>query len=117
MKIGIFTKTETGAFEGRIETITLTADVRFEPVNNKPNPNMPDFRIVSANTGSELGAGWFKKAKETGKSYISNKIDDPSFAAPMWSALCTDDNGEYSLYWDRPTQKSDPITDGEKENF
>jgi len=117
MKIGAFTKTEDGAFEGRIETITFSADVRFLPVTEKPNPDMPDFRIVSTNTNSELGAGWFKKAQKSGKNYISNKIDDPSFSAPMWSALCTDDNGEYSLYWDRPLQKSELVTDGEKESF
>lgn len=105
MKIGHFTKNEDGHFEGRIETLNLTADVKFAPVIDKTNDKMPDFRIVSADTESECGAGWNELSRNN-KPYISVKIDDPTFAAPVWAALTRDDNGEFSLYWDRPKPKS-----------
>ncbi len=101
MKIGTFTKTEDGIFEGRIATLNLEADVRFLPIVDKTNEKMPDYRITRENTEAEAGAGW-NEVSRNNKPYIQVKIDDPSFAAPMWAALTRDDNGEYTLYWDRP---------------
>ncbi|MEM7666341.1 MAG: DUF736 domain-containing protein [Pseudomonadota bacterium] len=118
MQIGSFTKTDSGEFEGRITTLTLSADIRYLPVSDKPNDRVPDFRIVSADSETEIGAGWFKKAKESGKSYVSSKIDDPSFPAPIWAALFSDEHGNYALYWDRPNPSaSDPVSSSDKENF
>jgi len=105
MKIGHFTKTEDGHFEGRIITLNLTADIKFQPVIDKTNEKMPDFRIVSVDTEAECGAGWHEISRNN-KPYISVKIDDPAFASPLWAALTRDDNGEFSLYWDRPKPKS-----------
>lgn len=116
MKIGTFTKTETGIFEGRIQTLTFQADIRFLPVNDKAKDTMPDFRIVSTNDDIEVGAGWFKKAK-SGKSYISCKIDDPVFSAPLWPILMGDNGDEYSLYWDRPSPQTNPVSNADKDDF
>lgn len=104
MKIGTFTKTEDGFFEGRIETLTLLADVRFLPVAEKTAEKMPDYRITSANTEAECGAGWHEMSRNN-RPYISVKIDDPSLTYPIWAALTRDDGGEYSLFWDRPKAK------------
>lgn len=104
MKIGTFTKREDGVFAGRITTLNLSADLEFQPVTEKPNDKMPDFRISSVNTGAECGAGWHETSQNN-KPYISVKIDDPAFAYPVWAALTRDDNGGFSLYWDRPKPK------------
>ncbi len=117
MKIGTFTKTEDGVFEGRVETLTFTADLKFEPATEKPKDRSPDFRIISANTEAEVGAAWHEKSQRTGQPYLSVKIDDPAFAYPMWAALTRSENGEYSLNWSRPRPKSDPESANEEETL
>jgi hypothetical protein len=41
---------------------------------------------VTAN-GVEFGAGWSRTARETGAEYLSLKLDDPSFTAPVYASL------------------------------
>lgn len=115
MKIGTFTK-ENNAFEGRIQTLTFQAELQLLPEVDKSKDTAPDFRIVSGHDQIEVGAGWFKKAK-SGKSYISCKIDDPTFASPLWPILMSENDGNYSLYWDRPSPKSDSVSSNDKESF
>src|SRR3546814_2751193 len=46
---------------------------------------------------SDLGAAWKKTSRE-GRDYISVKLDDPSFPAPVYATLSeTDTVGEYAL--------------------
>ncbi|GLS39935.1 hypothetical protein GCM10010869_55320 [Mesorhizobium tianshanense] len=65
----------------------------------KDNELGPDYRIAA--NGVELGAGWGKAAKETGADYVSLKLDDPSFTAPVYATLVQSDNGEHKLIWSR----------------
>ena len=48
----------------------------------------------------EIGAGW-KRQSAANKTYISVKLDDPSFAAPVNARLVDADNGTALLYWSR----------------
>jgi len=48
----------------------------------------------------EIGAGW-KRQSAANKPYISVKLDDPSFAAPLNARLVDADNGTAQLYWSR----------------
>ena len=113
MKIAHMTKTETGIFEGRIETLTFGAAIKLFPVTDKTNTKAPDYRIVHADGDLEIGAGWNEKSTRTGNPYISVKIDDPSFPHPLWAALTKSEEGEYSLLWTRPKPKTDPESQGE----
>jgi len=105
MKIGLFTKTEDGTFEGRIETLSFAADVKFIPAQQKTSENAPDYQVISVNTEMEIGAGWHAVSERTSKPYLSLKIDDPAFAYPIWAALTLSEAGEYSLNWTRPKPK------------
>lgn len=116
MKIGTFEKNENGVFEGRIQTLTFQAELQFLPELEKTKDTAPDFRIVAGEDHIEVGAGWFKKAK-SGKSYISCKIDDPKFSSPLWPILMAENGGDYCLYWDRPSPKTNPVSSFEKELF
>lgn len=116
MKIGTFEKNDNGAFEGRIQTLTFQAELQLLPELEKSKDTAPDFRIIAGDDEIEVGAGWFKKAK-SGKSYISCKIDDPVFPNPLWPVLMAENDGEYSLYWDRPSPKTKPVSSEEKELF
>jgi uncharacterized protein (DUF736 family) len=51
--------------------------------------------------GAEIGAAWSKRSNE-GRDYISVKLDDPSFTAPIYANLFAGEEGDgYSLIWSR----------------
>jgi uncharacterized protein (DUF736 family) len=75
--IGTFKTTENG-FTGAIETLTLKAEVEFEPVERKSSEKAPDFRIFTKKSGYEIGAAWETTSRETGAHYLSVKLDSAS---------------------------------------
>lgn len=104
MIVGTFTKTQTGSFEGLVETLIFSADLVIQPVE-KDKDRAPDYRVHAKHNGAEVGAGWNEKSQRTNEPYISLKVDDPSFAYPMWAALTKSETG-YALKWSRPRPKS-----------
>ena len=98
--IGTFTKIENG-YTGTVRTLSINTKARFTAAENG-NDKAPDFRVFTAQGNVEFGAGWTKKAKDTGREYLSVKLDDPSFPAPIYASLVeTDTEGSYSLIWSR----------------
>ena len=50
---------------------------------------------------AEIGAAWEKRSNE-GRDYVSVKLDDPSFNAPIYANLFEDEGGEsFTLIWSR----------------
>ena len=93
--IGNFTK-QNGAFTGSLETLTVKAKINITPVE-KSGEKAPDFRVYAGS--AEIGAAWSSTSKE-GKSYLSVKLDDPSFPAPILSRLVEMEKG-HALVWTR----------------
>ncbi|MER8872532.1 DUF736 domain-containing protein [Mesorhizobium sp. M0814] len=99
--IGTFTTSANG-FTGTIKTLNLNVKSRIERVDN-PSDKGPHFRIYSG--AVELGAAWQKTAKETERDYLSVKLDDPSFPAPIYATLIEVDGQEgLQLIWSRPNR-------------
>ena len=97
--IGTFAKQDDGTISGAIKTLTLNVKAaQFRPAD-KENDKAPDFRIFSGQT--EFGAAWMKTSRED-RAYLSVKLDDPSFPAPIYASLVDADEG-YSLIWSRPS--------------
>lgn len=96
--IGTFTKTAQG-FTGAIRTLALNVKTTIRPTT-KDNDKAPDYRIYAGQT--EFGAAWTKTSRE-GRAYISAKLDDPSFAAPIYATLTEADEGSdsFNLIWSR----------------
>jgi uncharacterized protein (DUF736 family) len=96
--IGIFTASENG-FTGSIRTLALNVKARIARVEN-PCDKGPHFRIYAGNV--ELGAAWQKRSNESDRDYLSVKLDDPSFPAPIYATL-SEVEGEdgYQLIWSR----------------
>jgi uncharacterized protein (DUF736 family) len=95
--IGTFTKTENG-YTGAVKTLSLNVKARIAPTE-KSNEKAPDFRIFAGQT--EFGAAWKKKSSE-GREYLSVKLDDPSFPAPIYASLVEVEGEEgFSLIWSR----------------
>ena len=66
--------------------------------NEKTDDKAPDFRIFAGQT--EFGAAW-KKTSQQNREYLSVKLDDPSFTAPIYANLFEGDDGECALIWSR----------------
>ncbi|MDZ4375679.1 MAG: DUF736 domain-containing protein [Phenylobacterium sp.] len=100
--IGTFTKDDAGHYNGAIKTLTLDVKTAtFRPAD-KDNERAPDFRIFAGKT--EFGAAWKKTSREN-RDYLSVKLDDPSFPAPIYASLVDADEG-YSLIWSRATSSN-----------
>ena len=96
--IGTFTANSKGEIAGVIKTLTLNTKTTLRPVE-KEGEKSPDFRISTADM--DIGAAWKKTSRE-GRDYISVKLDDPSFPAPVYATLSeTDTAGTYALIWSR----------------
>lgn len=98
--IGSFTKANDGSFSGAIKTLNISAKITIRPTE-KAHDKAPGYRIY-ANT-IELGAAW-KRTSGEGREYLSVKLDDPSFPAPIYATLIEgDDVDSHILIWSRRT--------------
>jgi len=96
-QIGTFNRNEDGSFTGVIKTLNLNIKARLV-VSEKESDKSPDLRALAGTI--EIGAGWKKTAKETGREYHSVKLDDPSFPAPIYASLVENEDA-YALIWSR----------------
>jgi uncharacterized protein (DUF736 family) len=95
-------------FIGHIRTLFYKSDkVSFEPLASD-NPKAPSHRIYTGDE-IELGAAWTRTNKTDGSVYYDVKLDDPTFAAPVFARLVPAKDGKgYMMIWERgDTRKSD----------
>lgn len=96
--IGSFTRDDSGVFTGTIRTLTLNVKASIKP-SQKDNDKAPDHRVTTSG-GVEFGAGWTKTSRED-RPYVSVKLDDPSFPAPIYATLVEGEHGTHNLIWSR----------------
>ncbi len=103
--IGSFKKVGND-YQGEIVTLSVqTKGVRIVAETNRSNDNAPSHRVYVGR--AEIGAAWSKRSEE-GRDYLSLKLDDPSFTAPIYAKLFNDEDGEgYTLIWSRPRKNAD----------
>ena len=95
--IGSFTKTGD-TYTGSVKTLNINAKTTIKAAD-KTSDKAPDYRVFSNTT--EFGAAWRKTSNE-GREYISVKLDDPSFPAPIYATLVeAEEAGNYNLIWSR----------------
>ena len=96
--IGSFKKVNA-EFQGEIVTLTVQArGVRIVPEPNRTNDNAPSHRVFVGR--ADIGAAWPKRSNE-GRDYLSVKLDDPSFNAPIFANLFDGEDDTYNLIWSR----------------
>ena len=102
--IGSFKKVGN-EYQGEIVTLSVqTKGVRIVPETNRSSDAAPSHRVFVGR--AEIGAAWSKRSNE-GREYLSLKLDDPSFTAPIFANLFDDEDGEgFSLIWSRSRRKS-----------
>jgi uncharacterized protein (DUF736 family) len=92
--IGTFTASENG-YTGSIKTLTLNIKAKFVASEKEH-----DYRILAGAT--EFGAAWKKTARDSKREYLSVKLDDPSFPAPLNASLVkVDGDDSFTLIWSR----------------
>ena len=98
--IGTFKKSGDNNYTGEIVTMSLQKkNVTIVAEEPSENENAPTHRVFVAR--AEIGAAWAKTSKE-GRDYLSIKLDDPSFNAPIFASLFADEDGKTSnLIWSR----------------
>nr|WP_311538674.1 DUF736 domain-containing protein [uncultured Bradyrhizobium sp.] len=96
--IGTFTTSDNG-YTGSIKTLTLNIKAKFT-ASEKDNDKAPDYRIFAGST--EFGAAWKKTVRDSDREYLSVKLDDPSFPAPIYASLVKVEGEEgFTLIWSR----------------
>ncbi|HUE43137.1 MAG TPA: DUF736 domain-containing protein, partial [Candidatus Sulfotelmatobacter sp.] len=72
-----------------------------------PRSGLVQSALCGAPHKAEIGAAWSKRSEE-GRDYLSLKLDDPSFTAPIYANLFDDEGGEgYTLLWSRPRKNGE----------
>ncbi len=101
-KIGSFKKV-ADEYRGQIITLSVQAkSVRITPEDN-PSSNAPSHRVFIGE--AEVGAAWEKTSQDK-RPYLSVKLDDPSFAAPVFAQLFEGEGDAHDLVWTRQTRRT-----------
>ncbi|WP_455296743.1 DUF736 domain-containing protein [Brucella pituitosa] len=91
------------SFVGQIHLIGHSLELVFWP-RAKKGEFSPDFDIYQNNYA--VGSAWRRKTLDSGKDYLSVKLDDPTLVAPIYARLSDkDERGKYALVWQRPKAK------------
>jgi uncharacterized protein (DUF736 family) len=98
--IGSFKKSGENGYVGEIVTMSLQKkNVTIVAEEASENENAPSHRVFVG--AAEIGAAWLKVSKED-RHYLSIKLDDPSFNAPIFASLFDDEDGKtFNLIWSR----------------
>ena len=106
-KIGRFKKVGD-EFHGSILTLSVQHEgVRIVPtrLRHEAGKTTPPSHLVYAGE-AEVGTGWAKQT-ERGDQFISLKIDDPSFYAPIYPTLILDEgHTDWVAIWSRASAKA-----------
>jgi uncharacterized protein (DUF736 family) len=90
-----FTKTTAG-FTGIIQTVGLRAKVEITAIE-KRGECAPDYRVFARQGRDRRRLGPHSKG---GREFVSLKLDDSSFPAPIYANLIERD-GQHELIWSR----------------
>jgi len=99
--IGTFTPTKDGGWTGSIRTLTIHAQARFVPNDNRENENAPAFRVFVGR--SRIGDAWAAHSDgDIPKHYLRVRLDDPALPGSISAALFPSaEGGAAQLIWNR----------------
>jgi uncharacterized protein (DUF736 family) len=105
MIIGKFQTQADGKIVGDVQALALgTFSLTFTPKDKGA-----DYDVTFTEHGTEVGAAWKKAAQETGKEFLSVRLDSPAFPKAINVAMfpSRDRTGSYVMTWDRPKPKAE----------
>jgi len=98
--LGYVNETEAG-FEGTLAMLNLSAPIRIVKNAEKETDAQPDFRVYAGHRGADIGGGWIRKAKSSGREYVSLTLADPAFGRKIYANLAPvkDAEGRHVILW------------------
>ena len=99
--LGYVMETENG-FEGTLALLGLNTPIRILKNGEKNTEMQPDFRVYAGQKGSDIGAGWLRKAKSSGRVYVSLTLADPAIGQRKIYANIArvkSDEGRHVILW------------------
>ena len=98
--LGYVNETEAG-FEGTLAMMNLSAPIRIVKNAEKETDAQPDFRVYAGRRGADIGGGWIRKAKSSGREYVSLTLADPAFGRKIYANLAPvkDAEGRHVILW------------------
>ena len=98
--VGTFTKNENGAgFTGAVKTLTSTSRPSSSPPRAKASAALTSASSQGPPSSARPGRRPPARRK---REYLSVKLDDPSFPAPIYASLVEGEDGEaHNLIWSR----------------
>jgi uncharacterized protein (DUF736 family) len=102
--IGKLIKQADGSHKGYISTLTISAKITMRPIATEDLRERGPVARIFAGAG-EVGAA-FEQNTQDGVVYLSLKLDDPTFAAPVYCAAFNNKEKpeDLDLVWSRPKQ-------------
>ncbi|MEM9840358.1 MAG: DUF736 domain-containing protein [Pseudomonadota bacterium] len=94
---------ERGTYKGTLKTLTIACGIELIPNREKESDKQPDFRIFS-DERTEIGAGWNRKGKNSGRDYVSLTFAAPELGprklyANLGPAAGQDDPAVFAIIW------------------
>ena len=101
--LGYVTKTENGSFEGTLSMMSLKKRISIRPNETKQSDGQPDFRVFTEDR-IEIGGGWNRTGKVSGKDYASLTFAAPEFGpnrifANLGRAAGQEDDAVMAILW------------------
>ncbi|MEL7546097.1 MAG: DUF736 domain-containing protein [Pseudomonadota bacterium] len=85
--IGYVTRnTEKGSFKGTLKTLTISTGIEILPNPEKTENKQPDFRVFT-DERTEIGAGWNRVGKTSGKPFVSLTFSAPELGRKLYANL------------------------------
>lgn len=102
--IGTFIQTGKDEFVGELKSFTLQREnLRIVPATDRTSDNAPTHLMMDG--GAEVAQGWLRHTQDD-RPYISFRIDDPGFVAPIYPGLFERGDGHsFDLNWSRPKKR------------
>jgi len=101
-QLGIFMEAPDGSYHGSIRSLTLKVNLEIRPIEPPMTAKRvaPTHQVYAADL--EVGAAW-SRVSEDGRPYLSVKLDDPTFPAPIYITLSQGTTAcELVAFWSRP---------------
>jgi len=93
---------ERDTYKGSLKTLTISTGIEIIPNRDKTKESQPDYRITTENN-TEVGAGWRRVGKSSGKPYLSLTFAAPELGKKLYAnlgpAAGQDDDRVFAVIW------------------
>ena len=93
---------EKGSYKGSLRTLTIATGIEIVPNAEKSKDGQPDFRVYTDSL-TELGAGWTRTGKSSGREYVSLTLEAPELGRRIFANLGPtsgqDDPDVFAILW------------------